>query len=105
MPVRVKLERNKMSRAYTFLWSDDPFLSRNSSEWNGIVGETRESPTWAQDLLKCWSKKKNDLNAALNELPGMRGTWSRPLVAGPSQVTGYFRVRESSSSFLCAQAQ
>lgn len=93
MTVRVKLERNKMSRGYTLLWSNDPFLSRSPSEWNGIVGETRESLTWAQDLLKYWSKRKNGLNAALNEHPDIRGTWSRSLVAGRSQVTCYFPVR------------
>jgi len=45
MTVWVKFERNKMSRGYTLLWSDDLFQSRNSSERNGIVGETRESLT------------------------------------------------------------
>src|SRR6185312_1552823 len=43
MTVRVKFERNKMSRGYRLLWSDDLFQSRNPSEWNGIVGKTRES--------------------------------------------------------------
>ena len=104
MTVRVKLERNKMSRGYTLLWSDDLFLSRNPSEWNGIVGETRESLAWAQDLLRCWSKKKTGLNAALNEHPDIRGTWNRSLIAGRSQVTCYFPVR-GPFCFLCAQAQ
>jgi hypothetical protein len=105
MTVRVKLARNKMSRGYTLVWSDDPLLSRNPSEWNGIVGETRESLTWARDLLKCWSKRKAGLNAALNEHPNIRGTWSRSFVAGRSQLTCYFRVRGSSSCVLCAQAR
>ena len=83
MTVRVKFERNKMSRGYRLLWSDDLFQSRNPSEWNGIVGKTRESLTWAQDLLKCWSKKKTRLNdALLDEHSDIRGgTWSRFLIA------------------------
>ena len=68
MTVRTKLERNKMSRGYTLLWSDDAFPLNGTSEWNGIVGETRESLTWAQHLLRCWSKRKTGLNAALNGL-------------------------------------
>jgi hypothetical protein len=72
MTVRVKLERNKMSRRYTLLWSDDLPI-QEPSEWNGMVGETRESLTCAQDLLKCWSKKKTGLNAALDEHPDLRG--------------------------------
>jgi hypothetical protein len=88
MTVRTKLERNKMSRGYTLLWSENPCAGTNTSEWNGIVGETRESLNWAQALLRCWSKRKNGLNAALNEHPDIRGTWSSSLVAGRSQVTG-----------------
>ena len=59
MTVRTKLESNKMSRGYTLVWSDDAFLIRSVCEWNLIVGETRESLTWAQHLLRCWSKRKN----------------------------------------------
>ena len=101
MTVRTKLERNKMSRGYTLLWSDDPFESRDASEWNGIVGKTRESLNWAQTLLRCWSKRKNGLNAALNEHPGITGTWRSSLIAGRSQVTCYFPPHKSRSCFLC----
>jgi len=67
MTVRTKLESNKMSRGYTLVWSDDAFLIRSACEWNGIVGETRESLTSGQHLLRCWSKRKNGLSVALNE--------------------------------------
>lgn len=106
MTVWVKFERNKMSRGYTLLWSDDLFQSRNSSERNGIVGETRESLTWAQDFLQCWSKKKTRLNAALlDENPGIRGPVESLFDCVRAQVTCYFPVRGSSCCFLCAQAQ
>ena len=101
MTLRTKLERNKMSRGYTLLWSDDAFPLNGTTEWNGIVGETRESLTWAQHLLKCWSKRKTGLNAALNEHPDIRGTWSTSLIVGRSQVTCYFSPHNSWSGFLC----
>ncbi len=100
MTVRTKLERNKMSRGYTLLWSSDS-SSRNTSEWNGIVGETRESLHGARNLLRGWSKRKKALNAALNEHPDVRGTWTSSLVDGRSQITCYFSPNQPWSCFLC----
>jgi len=104
MTVPTGLERNNISRGYTPLGPmvpSYPGIHPSGTE----LWEIRESLTWAQDLLKCWSKRKSGLNAALNEHPNIRGTWNHSLVVGRWQLTCYFPMRGSWSRLLCTQAQ
>jgi hypothetical protein len=104
MAVRVKLERNKMSRRHTLVWSDDPPIREPIRLERNRGRDTRESPLGTRSL-EMLVQEEDWLKRRIGEHPDIRGMWSRSLVAGRSQVTCYFPVRGSSFCFLCAQTQ